>query len=668
MKDRRARGLLALLAAMILSWPVGGVRRVAAQEEMCFQETGFCISGRFREYWLQNGGVAVFGFPIGPARDERNRDTGAMHLTQWFQRNRFELHTGNRPPYDVLLGRLADERLQAQGRNWQSEGREAGPAPGCLWFAQTGHNVCNQDRSLGFRQYWESNGLQDRALNAHQRSLALFGLPLTAPRTETNTSGNTVVTQWFERARFEWHPGKQPEFKVLLGLLGNETRRASTQSSAPEQLTALDGKVYFAARTRANGHELWRSDGTPGGTVLVKDLVPGPESGSPFQIHAINGVLIFSAHTPDQGIELWRSDGTAAGTYILRDLNPGPDSSAPSQHLRVGDTLFFLAGTSTHGEELWKTNGTAEGTVLVKDIRPGPDSSGPALTERNQCCWRYFTNANGTLYFTADDGVHGTELWRSDGTEAGTQRVSDAGPECVAPTNLANVGGAVFFTWIRTNGPPQLWRTDPTRVGTVLVKDWGETISPLTRLEYLTGVGRTLYFTVNTRGYGRELWKSTGTAEGTLLVRDIVSGEATSAPFALTAVDDKLFFAANDGQGHGLWRSDGTAEGTTMLARVQPVPGDEAFQPRFISINGQLVFFGTSGNERRELWLSDGTPTGTRMVTALPGEGLQYPRSPAVAGSLLFFAHTDAEHGTELWRSNLTAEGTRLVADINTDP
>ena len=176
---------------------------VAQSTALCFPNLpGItnCIDARFREYWEQNGGLPVFGFPIGPARQEVNADTGRSYLTQWFERNRFELHPENAAPYDVLLGRLGAERLGQQGRSWQAEGRENGARPGCLWFEQTGHNVCNQQGGLGFRRYWETHGLQDPQLNSYQRSLALFGLPVTEPRMETNATGDTVLTQWFERA------------------------------------------------------------------------------------------------------------------------------------------------------------------------------------------------------------------------------------------------------------------------------------------------------------------------------------------------------------------------------------------------------------------------------------------------------------------------------------
>lgn len=203
------------------------------QAQRCFPETGHCIAGRFRQYWEQNGGLPVFGYPIGPAQDELNRDTGQTYLTQWFERNRFELHPENSAPYDVLLGRLGDDRLRQLGSDWQTFGKGQQTA-GCLWFAETGHSVCPP-----FRGYWETHGLRDPALSAYARSLALFGLPLSERVMETNTSGDTVETQWFERARFECHPNNPPEYRVLLGLLGNEVRTSPVIPNPKPAITCV---------------------------------------------------------------------------------------------------------------------------------------------------------------------------------------------------------------------------------------------------------------------------------------------------------------------------------------------------------------------------------------------------------------------------------------------
>lgn len=191
----------------------------------CFNVPGItnCVEGRFRQYWEQNGGLPVFGYPISPPAMYRTEE-GSI-LVQTFERARFELHPNSPPPYDVLLTRLGFETLKLQGRNPDTFPKVQ-QQPNCLFFAQTGHNVCNQEAGNGFRSYWESHGLQDPKLNMFGRSLALFGLPLSEATLEKNAAGMMVMTQWFERARFEFYPANPRQSKVLLGLLGNETLAA----------------------------------------------------------------------------------------------------------------------------------------------------------------------------------------------------------------------------------------------------------------------------------------------------------------------------------------------------------------------------------------------------------------------------------------------------------
>jgi glucose/arabinose dehydrogenase len=198
---------LAILLVSSLAPPAA-----AQSGERCFPETGYCISGRFRSYWEQNGGLPVFGFPLGPERTEGG------YTVQWFERERFELHPENAPPYDVLLGRLGDEALGRQGRDWRSFPAGESTA-GCLYSPQTRHNICEP-----FLSYWRANGLEfdGRTGTSQEESLALFGLPLSEPAMETNSSGLTVLTQWFERARFEYLPENPEPYTVLLGRLGAE--------------------------------------------------------------------------------------------------------------------------------------------------------------------------------------------------------------------------------------------------------------------------------------------------------------------------------------------------------------------------------------------------------------------------------------------------------------
>ena len=183
-----------------------------------FPETGYQVCGRLLSYWRENGGLPVFGYPIGPQQTVTIE--GRPYQAQEFERNRLELHPENARPYDVLLGRLGDEVLRRQGRDWQRFGKVAGAPAGCLYFAETGHSLCEP-----FLSYFRARGLEfdGRPGYSLAESTALFGLPLSEPQTE-EVQGRPYTVQWFERARFEWHPENPDPYKVLLGLLGVEMR------------------------------------------------------------------------------------------------------------------------------------------------------------------------------------------------------------------------------------------------------------------------------------------------------------------------------------------------------------------------------------------------------------------------------------------------------------
>ena len=227
---------LLLLCTLLISCTFTSAARTTAAVHNCFQDIPdyqrlFRLP--FAGYWVANGGLPVFGYPLTGTNLEQNADLQRPLITQWTERNRLEIHPENPAPYNILFGRMGDERLRQLGRNAANEDKEAGPQPGCLWFEITKHNVCDQGTALGFRTFWQSHGLLVDGMDTYNRSLQLFGLPLTAAHMERNEAGDTVFTQWFERARFEWHPDKPDEFKVLLGLLGNELRHTTTSPTTP---------------------------------------------------------------------------------------------------------------------------------------------------------------------------------------------------------------------------------------------------------------------------------------------------------------------------------------------------------------------------------------------------------------------------------------------------
>ncbi len=148
---------------------------------------------------------------------------------------------------------------------------------------------------------------------------------------------------------------------------------------------------------------------------------------------------------------------------MIKDIRSGTYSSTPTSLTPVGSTLFFVANDGTNGSELWKTSGTASSTVMIKDIRSGSKGAYP----------RYLTNVGGTLFFTAYDDTNGYELWKSDGTATGTVLVKDirSGNTSSAPRNLVAIGNTLYFRAYTDANGYELWKSDGTAAGTVLVKD-----------------------------------------------------------------------------------------------------------------------------------------------------------------------------------------------------
>ena len=517
-------------------------------------------------------------------------------------------------------------------------------------------------------------------------------------------------------------------------------------SSAP--LLAAGGKVYFVNYDPAHGRELWVSDGTVKGTHLADDVRPGAASSEIGLLTALNGKALFAANDGTHGRELWISNGSAAGTHLVKDINTQTSPSFPSELTRIGNIVYFAAGDSIHGSQLWRTDGTAAGTRMVKGINPGgvvPNPVLPGETIPAGANVQQLTVLGGILYFTANDGLHGQELWRSDGTAAGTRMVKDVnpGPNDSSISSLTVMGNRLFFAADDGTHGSELWVSDGTAAGTHLVSDinrqpplsppplpipgppgtaGGSNPSSLTVLE------GTLYFVADDGIHGRQLWRSNGTTAGTHMIVDLPGGPSAN-PDQLTRVGNVIYFTAHDAHGEGVWRTNGTAKGTVLVrdfnpGSASPVPiflnstgpsnltaaGNTLFftaddgthgvslykadaagvhllksfhpdgapgfvaPPMSLTVVGNTLFFtaddGVHGNE---LWKS-GSQGGTVLVKDIcPGAGPFGPNSSAPAtltavNGLLYFTADDGVHGREMWRSDGTARGTAMVQDVNPGP
>ncbi len=415
-------------------------------------------------------------------------------------------------------------------------------------------------------------------------------------------------------------------------------------SSSPADYADVGGLAFFSANDGStDGNELWKSDGTLGGTALVKDIRPGSASSSPKYLTNVNGTLFFKADDGTSGVELWKSNGTAVGTVIVKDINPG-SSSQPQQLTNVNGTLFFRASDgSTNGVELWKSDGTSAGTVMVKDIKPSSSPSGPGSYPGS------LTNVNGTLFFQANDGTNGYELWKSDGTSAGTVMVKDIHPGTTyyGPGFLANVNGTLFFQANDGTNGYELWKSDGTSAGTVMVKDVNPSADSYP--QGLIDVNGTLFFRATDGTNGYELWTSDGSSAGTVMVKDI-NPTSDSQPVQLTNVNGTLFFRANDGtNGAELWMSNGSSAGTVMVKDINPTSAGSQLQ-QLTNVNGLLFFRANDGTNGAELWKSDGSGAGTALVMDInPVAASSSPQYLTNVNGTLYFSADDGTHGQEPW-------------------
>ncbi len=336
--------------------------------------------------------------------------------------------------------------------------------------------------------------------------------------------------------------------------------------------------------------------GLPVELVLdAADLTTSPMSASVSRqfFAELDGVLLFAQDDGVSGVELWRTDGTAIGTYRVADICPGACSGIFDLGLRpaavAGGVAFFAADDGVHGTELWASDGTAHGTRLVRDIAPGRQTSRPTA----------FLAAGGQVAFTANDGMHGWELWRSDGTPAGTQLLFDAAPGPENGSLLPYAYCGVLFA----AGNSGLWRIDGPPANAVLLTD------------------------ASVNEYG------------------------AIENFHLAYLPDcRLVFAATDEDGTEPWVSDGTPVGTFQIADIDPVDG--SIPGPFLRFGSNVVFLAYGPNTPlgvRSIWTTDGTLGG--VVESIPPPGVRpgwVHGGHAVAGGKLFLSVYEPSIGLEL--------------------
>lgn len=400
-------------------------------------------------------------------------------------------------------------------------------------------------------------------------------------------------------------------------------------SSYPFGFTAFNGSTYFFASRSAiqsDNISLWKSDGTEDGTVLVKDNVGFNLSSDLPEIKILNGQLIFLTRnsSPDSlYLQLWKSDGTENGTQVIRqkgrDFSSGDDWASGKLTLFNGK-LYFNFYDATGGSEPFYTDGTTAGTQMLKDIQTSFQgmNTTPSYPHR-------FTVIGNTLYFWAIPFVNGfglkQSLYKSDGTTANTLLVKEFDGDLNQTTVLSHLveyEGKVYFSASTTGSGYELWSSDGTEAGTQKVKEInpgttnsGDGVARLFDAKVFKG---RLYFWAFDPASGHELWSTNGTAAGTALLKNtnastipsINQQQYNSNPFFVFG--GKMYYANNDGlKGREPWVTDGTVAGTKLFADVNAsgtAGSISLWNPGYYIFQGNIYFRALDGN-RVQICMAD---------------------------------------------------------------
>lgn len=440
------------------------------------------------------------------------------------------------------------------------------------------------------------------------------------------------------------------------------------------QLLGDSQRLFFTCGTSSDGEALFVTDGTPAGTGLFKDVVPGNSSRLPLPIGMLGGELVFvqdallwitdgsptratflssnfrlslSASAKNlgrvgqrllfserggvAGVRLWASDGTPAGTQTIADLGAGEGAS-------FGSFAVFAAAQGALGIEPWVSDGTPAGTQLLADIVPGGDS---------EPCG--FAALHGTVYFLARNAGLNLSLWRTDGTPAGTSQVREF-PGVAHSDPLARIAVANGFLYFARGN--DLVRSDGTAASLEVVA------TNLPEQRQHQGFGNFVVFTAKVAGDGLELWSSDGSQAGTRRLTDVSNGNVDALFAGATEAAGSFFTRVLTTQGWRLLSTDGSPAGTRMIPTDGPFPSVGA---ELATLGNRVLFNSTAG-----LSISDGTVAGTQSLLA--GQVAFRPGSAARPGvalgdDLLFFAQ-DGQSGLEPWVSDGTAAGTARVVDL----
>lgn len=449
-----------------------------------------------------------------------------------------------------------------------------------------------------------------------------------------------------------WHVTPPDTKPTLLQRIAPADQRLRVEP--PTAFHWEDGWLYFQADDGTHGAEPWLSDLTPRGTFMMGNVNTALADSTPVELVSALGRLFMVADSgTSAGREIHYLHPETGRPTLLKDIYPEGHWGAPSSLFAAPDRLYFIADDGRSGREIWQSDGTVEGTFLNIDLYP-TNTSFPSILG----WW------NGDLYFRARTRLHGYEIWKTDGNSPATL-LKDIYPGVMNsdPRGFAATDDYFYFSAIDAVHGYELWRSDGTTEGTNLVKNLveGGSSSP----GNITAVGNRVFFSARLPETGNELYVFDESDRSISLVADIQPGNTGSLPRQLTPAGKLLAFdALSPEDGRQVYITDGTAEGTRMIASIEP--GNQETNPQILGYHdGWLYYSAESRDNGRELYMVDVDGKEPRLVADIwPGEGSSHPGRLVPFEDRLFFTATHPEHGRELWVTNPGKTGATLFADL----
>lgn len=423
-----------------------------------------------------------------------------------------------------------------------------------------------------------------------------------------------------------------------------------------DSFAVVKGSAFFAANDGINGVGLWKTDGTAGGTVLVKSLVPGtPYTNYVQNITPFNNGIAFAV-LASTGWQLWVSDGTAAGTKKIKDLPFEDHITMPVTFSVIGGRLYFSNTNSNSrfdANELWVSDGTTAGTQMVADVYTSSNDFSYGISS--------LIGFKGRVYFSVyhQNGVS-SAVYSIDGSATGATLTKDLTFSQIAPTLIA-LNDTLYFTGLELQSyTTKLWKSDGTASGTKSIS--GSTATqPYFGQQNIVAIKGIIYFAASNILYSYNPKNSLGLQQA-LAINPLNPYNLTNL---LCLNDSIICFTGNDSAGRQqLWRSNGTDAGTTLL-QTTLTKSTSNFEGLF-ACNNAIYFSCNADTLGFELWKSDGTITGTKMVKDIyKSSGSSHPSGFTAFNKDVLFSASDSISGCELWKSDGTNSGTALLKDIN---